>query len=96
MDGLIRRAITDKKLIRFRYHGHARVCEPHVYGRKDGRDGVLTYQVGGTSKSGNLPDWRRVYFDEMSGFEVTAEMFMGARPYHGHHSSWDQTYAIVV
>lgn len=96
MDALIRKAIAGKTLIQFRYQGHLRICEPHVYGCKDGQDGVLTYQIRGSSKSGNLPDWRRVYRQEVDGMISLAEFFAGARPFHARHSSWDHIYAIVA
>lgn len=47
-------AIREKRLVEFEYRGHARVCEIHIFGQKDGRDQILAYQVDGSSSSGGL------------------------------------------
>lgn len=92
----IRSAIESKLIIEFHYHGHHRIAEPHVLGTKGGRNGVLIYQLGGTSSSGDVPSWRRCFLDEISSLTVTEEHFDGRRPNPtGQHSAWDYTIAIV-
>lgn len=96
MDAWIRQAIAEKKLVEFQYQGYARIAEPHVYGRHGGVEQLLVYQVRGGSKSGRLPDWRRVDLPEVSGLNILDETFPGRRANpSGEHSPWDETFAIV-
>ena len=95
-DQLIRQAIAGRRVISFTYHGHARVVEPHIYGKTNGKAQLLVYQTGGTSSSGGLPDWRRCDVDEISGLSLTDQTFRGARLGRGSdHSDWDETWATV-
>ena len=96
MKHIIEQAITSKKIIEFTYKGHPRVIEPHVLGIKAGVTQVLGYQVGGSSKSGGIPEWRRFDLPEILALELSDESFLGPRPYpSGKHSSWDETIVIV-
>ena len=61
-------------------HNHHRKAEPHVYGVLNGKKSILTYQTGGSSKSGG-PQWRRVNFDEITDFVITEDTFPGKRNY---------------
>ena len=49
---LIRRAILDEKPVTCVYDGHPRVLCPVIVGRTKGEEKALTFQVGGTSRSG--------------------------------------------
>jgi len=96
MDGLIRQAIEEKKLVQFEYQGYMRIAEPHIYGRKGGITKLLVYQVRGGSKSGNLPNWRRVDLTEVGQFQILSETFQGRRTNpSGKHSVWDEVFIIV-
>ena len=96
MNQTILNAIVKKQIISFSYRGHDRIAEPHVYGSKDGVEQVLVYQVGGSSSSGGLPEWRRVDVQLMTNLALTGQEFPGPRPTTtGNHSAWDVTYAIV-
>lgn len=96
MDQLIRRAIAGRRLITFTYDNLARIAEPHVYGTKGGVVQMLVYQVGGQSRSGGLPNWRRVDVDRIVGLQIMDEIFAGPRQYpSGEHSIWDQRFLIV-
>ena len=44
LDGQLRFAIANKRLIRFTYESAVRIAEPHDYGRRDGADKLLVYQ----------------------------------------------------
>lgn len=88
-------AINEKKLLDFDYDGYHRIAEPHVYGKKDGEDAVLVYQVSGQSSSGGLPNWRRMKLKGITNMKVLDETFPGKRPVSGSHSSFDTTYLIV-
>ncbi len=96
-DEAIRRAITGKRLVRFQFHGCLRVAEPHDYGVRNGAVQLLVYQVGGESRSGQLPNWRWIVVDEMTGLEVLEQTFPGGRDVpSGAHSKWDELYLRVV
>jgi predicted DNA-binding transcriptional regulator YafY len=96
MSQAIIQAIRSKNLIEFIYGGHKRVVEPHVLGMKDGMTQLLGYQIGGSSSSGGIPEWRRFDLPNMSGLKIRNELFLGARSFpSGKHSEWDSTIAIV-
>lgn len=95
MEEIVKQGIRERKVVEFVYDDHQRVVEPHVYGIKNRRHGILAYQIGGSSSSGKL-DWKRFYFDKISNMKITDEGFPGPRPYpSGEHSKWDTTIAIV-
>jgi hypothetical protein len=80
MDGLIRRAITEKRLLEFEYGGYQRVAEPQAYGVKKQKYQFLGYQVrGGSSRPWEIPHWRRFDLAEMSAVRVLDECFVGPR-----------------
>jgi hypothetical protein len=63
-------ALTERRTVRARYHGHERLLCPHVLGWKNGRRKLLAYQVGGTTSGGVLPPhreqrWRSLFVDEI-------------------------------
>lgn len=92
----IRSAIRECRMLKFAYGGHSRIAEPHVAGIKDGREGMLAYQTGGTSSSGGLPTWKRFYLDGISQLKTLDETFPGRRETPTNmHSPWDETYEIV-
>lgn len=83
-------------MIRFVYRSRERIAEPHVAGIKDGKEGMLTYQTGGSSSSGGLPMWRRFELGEVSQLVILDDAFPGKRDApSGKHSRWDEIYAIV-
>ena len=97
MEQLIQQAISAKKLIEFTYRGHPRLVEPHVLGVNGGITQVLGYQVGGSSSSGGIPEWRRFDLPKMSGMKLTSTLFPGRRPFSsGKHSSWDRQITVVA
>lgn len=90
MNELIKQAITNKKLIEFLYKGHPRVIEPHVLGVNDNVTQVLGFQVGGSSSTGRIPEWRRFDVQKIAYLNVTEIRFLGRQPNpSGKHSSWD-------
>ena len=96
LDRLVREAIAGRRVIEFDYEGRPRVVEPHVYGIKGGRRGILAWQTGGESSSGRLPDWRRFHLDGVTQLRLLDRTFAGPREYpSGTHSSWDTTLAVV-
>jgi len=95
VDALIRRAISDKRIVEFMYMGYPRIAEPHIYGKKDGALQVLAYQIGGGSSKGGLPEWRRFNLPKMLDLRLNVAFFPGQRKYHAAHSSWDEKYLTV-
>ncbi len=92
---LIHDAIEHRRVIRFEYNGLPRIAAPHVLGIKDGRLQILTWQIGGASSSGALPNWRRFFVDELSNLAMTDESFAGPRLSRGKHSAFDRHIAVV-
>jgi hypothetical protein len=96
IDGLLRTAIHQKHLIKFRYQGKIRIAEPHDYGIQNGKLRLFCYQTGGQSGSGTLPDWRLFEIVEISGLEILSETFPGRREIaSGKHHVWDEILARV-
>lgn len=96
MDSLIRKAIAEKRLIEFEYHGCHRVAEPHVYGVDKGVTQLLVFQVRGQSMSGGMAHWRRVDLQGVTNLALLDERFPGKRlNTSGIPSHWDQCFAVV-
>jgi len=95
-DSLIRRAITEKKLLRFSLDGGARIAEPHDYGVRKGKVQLLVFQLSGASKSGRLPDWRWVDLSRATDFAVLEQSFPGGRPMRSENRVvWEQLFLRV-
>jgi hypothetical protein len=94
---IIRNAIANKEVIEFTYHGYPRVAEPHIYGIKDGKRQILVYQIGGSTSSGKIPDWRRINLGEISGLRVVKGQKFAARrdSLSIEHGDWDTIIAAV-
>jgi len=94
IDGMIRKAIGEKRLLEFDYDECHRIIESHVYGNKNEKDGMMVYQVRGQSSSGVL-GWKRMYLEKMTNMRILRERFPGKRLVTGKHSSWDLICLIV-
>ena len=89
-------AIDKKKMLSFDYHNHERIVEPHVYGIKGGKKSLQACQTGGSSSSGGLPQWRRLFTDEISNIRMIEQSFPVKREYpSGTHSSFDVIIKLV-
>jgi len=93
-DEMIRWAITEKKLLELDYDGYHRIVEPHLYGRKNKKSGILAYQLRGQSSDGEL-GWKRMHMKKIANIRVLDETFPGIRPVLNRHSPWDLIYLIV-
>jgi predicted DNA-binding transcriptional regulator YafY len=91
----LEQAIKSKRVVEFSYSDHVRVIEPHILGISGGKLQILGYQIGGTSSSGGLPQWRRFDIDRMQRLTVTDQTFPGKRPETGKPSPWDKVLLIV-
>ena len=97
MERLLAGAINDKQLVEFTYNGHLRIAEPHVLGLKSGKLQLLGFQVGGSSSTGGLPEWRRFDVQRTRGLRVLPQEFHGARTIPtGQHNTWDRRIAVVA
>ena len=84
-------AIGTRRLVRFRYHDCERLVEPHDLGIAGGVEQLLAYQIGGESRSGSLPEWRRFDVRDIGDLRILKETFAGSRMApSGRHSSWDR------
>jgi len=95
IDETIRNVIKNKLIITCNYENLPRKLETHVYGKKDGKRGILAYQIGGKSKSGNPVGWKRMYFFNIDSLIITEDKFNGKRDTTGAHQDWDEVYLIV-
>jgi len=78
---LLCQAIEKRRMVTFQYHWHFREVEPYLVGthEEEGEMMVRTFQVGGESESGGLPDWRLFRLERMSDVNVTDECFQPRR-----------------
>jgi hypothetical protein len=96
-DKLLRKAISEKRLIRFVYASKPRIAEPHDYGVQKGQVRLLSFQVGGESNSGKLPAWRWLDVDKISDVVILEKQFRGGRPApSGKHHAWDELFIRVA
>ncbi len=92
----IQRAMRSKHILFFRYDGYLRAVEPHVLGIHGGVRQFLGFQVGGSSRSGGIPDWRRFDLVKIVDLHAANDSFPGRRPTpSGRHSHWDHIIEIV-
>lgn len=95
LDELLRAAIVQRQLIRFRYHDQERIVEPHDYGVHNGVSKLLGYQVGGSSR-GRLPNWRWWETALIADLRLLDQTFPGGRPTpSGKHHQWDELFIRV-
>ena len=95
IDGLLRTAITERRLVTF-YDRRSRKAEPHDYGIKKSKLQLLCFQIEGESRSGKLPDWRLLEVPRISELEVLNERFPDFREVPSEqHKEWDILFATV-
>jgi hypothetical protein len=93
---LLMRAIHEKRLLRFTYKNQLRIAEPQDYGVQKGTAHLFSYQIGGISDSGPLPDWRKFAVQKISRLELLEQVFAGSRAVPAHkHQNWDVLFARV-
>jgi predicted DNA-binding transcriptional regulator YafY len=75
METLIRQALAGQRRVKFNYHDHARVVEPHALGFvTEGRLAIVAWQVSGGSESGTY-GWRTFLLKEITGLKLTRDTF---------------------
>src|SRR5689334_22535614 len=94
---LILKAIHERRLLRFFYKDKIRIAEPQDYGIQKAAVNLFTYQFGGESSSGRLPDWRKFSVKGISRLEVLDKTFDGSREVPVQkHQEWDVLFARVA
>lgn len=74
-------AIEDQKVVEFQYDRLPRRVEPHKVGKTTAGNIVLSgYQIGGQSRSNEVPYWRLYKLSKIAGLNVDSENFNGPRP----------------
>lgn len=75
---MIKKAIDERKMLSFVYHGKDRFVEPHRYGisKKNIRRNMMhAYQTEGGSNSKIIPEWGNFFIDEIRSLSLTNQTF---------------------
>ncbi len=95
LDGLLRFAISNARLIQFFYKGVQRVAEPHDYGVHNAIARLLVYQR--RSARSPVPGWRLLDVSKIDRLVVLEETFHGSRgASHRQHTLWDEVFVRVT
>ena len=97
VDARIRVAIANRRLVEVGYNGRTRVAEPHDYGKQNGQDRLLVYQLKCASASGREAiGWRLFDVAKIESLEVLETPFRGSRRTSDQdHHKWDVLYLRV-
>lgn len=97
LDGQLRFAIANKRLIRFTYESAVRVAEPHDYGVRDAAPKLLAYQRQKAGrKDHQVRGWRWLDISKIHDCIVLEDSFGGTREtVDQQHHRWDVLYARV-
>jgi hypothetical protein len=95
LNQMLRNAIANKQLIRFRYKNYERTVEPHDYGVQNGITRLFCWQVSGKS-SGRIPGWRMFDVESIEHCEILDKHFAGNREVSGKHHHWDEVFIRVA
>ena len=81
---VLMRALKEKRVATFTYHGYSRTVEVHALGKStDGKAALLAWQTSGGSQTEPPPGWRTFLVAEITGLELAETTFSKARPdYH--------------
>lgn len=83
MNLTITQAIKEQNPLELRYHGYARIVEPHAYGRDKGGDEILRcYQTSGGSESGEREGWKLLKVREVISLHLINVEFLIRRGYN--------------
>jgi hypothetical protein len=93
-------AVTQRRSVRARYHGHDRIICPHLLAWRHGRIVALVYQTGGSSSSGPMPAdprnrWRSLFLDEIEDASIADERWQTASNYNPDSSFFDSIIVAV-
>lgn len=84
--GVLARALSERRPVWARYHGHERLLCPHVLGWKGLRAKLLAYQAAGATSSGQVPSaagqaWRSMFVDEIDHVVFSGRGWLSAANY---------------
>jgi predicted DNA-binding transcriptional regulator YafY len=97
MEALIRQALAERRLVKFKYHGHSRVAEPHALGHvTEGRLALLGWQVSGGSASEPPPGWRTFVLAEIQSLKLLRKNYVPRPDYRPETSKLKPLTAEVV
>lgn len=97
LDEQIRQAITERRVVGFRYNGQRRMGELHLYGKSRGQPTVLLYMTGGSFMGGPYPTWRRCDISAITRFGISTVTFSQPRvSLEAMQREWDEIWAIVT
>ena len=75
-------AMATLQLLELRYHGYARIVEPHAYGRDKSGDEILRcYQISGGSESGERTGWKLLKVADAYSLNVLKDAFQARLEY---------------
>jgi len=91
---VLEEALTQRRSVRARYHGHDRIICPHLLGWRHGRIVALVYQTEGSSSSGPIPAdprhrWRSLFLDEIEDATIADEQWQTANNYNPDSDFFD-------
>lgn len=98
VDGPIRTAIAERRLLQLTYQGKTRIVEPHDYGVRSGKTRLFVYQlrVVGEIESAKTRGWRLLDVDGITRCNALEQTFPGSRgASHQDHHEWEVVYARV-
>ena len=92
---VLERALTERRAVKARYHGHERIVCPHELGWKNDRAKALVYQSNGTTSAGGLPidrrhRWRTMFVDEIEHATLVDDEWETADNYTPYANGIDQ------
>ena len=94
IDALLRKAITEKRLLELTYKEKRRVIEPHDYGVQNGSIKLLAYQLFGADKG--PPRWRLFEVASIQDMRLLDRRFRGGRPgASANHNRWNELFLRV-
>ena len=80
---MIRRALAERRMLQFDYHGFPRRVEPHALGHAaEDRLALLGWQVSGGSQSEPPPGWRTFLLHEIAALKILRTTFAPRPGYH--------------
>ena len=84
--------------VKYKKDKNVRIIEPHDYGVLQGETTrkLLAYQLGGESRSGDVPEWREFEVADIRYLKTLSEHFSGTRAaLSGKHHKWYRVFASV-
>lgn len=89
-------AMEEMKEIEFRYDGELRKVAPHLLGEKtNGSLQLSAYQVGGYSKSGDIPAWKSYKIEKIEHIVILEKKFRIAGGYNPNDKTMSKIFKRV-